>query len=196
MWLNECGTPEALSFLICPSPACFNSFAFWGKWLVAAWLRFKTLIEWKKLIPCHFKLCKITLSTQFNALRWLRESNIQYVWGRVRPFILRGISEAYEGTLNCYVWTLLLEPPDSFPPPAPNEGGALFSPQYTPLSYRVQCTPCILPAYQVGLVELFKMELGRCGALHWWRSEFWSIVWFLLICLSSWTATHSLNFML
>lgn len=106
----------------------------YGKSSVAAWLHFKTWIRWKKLIPCHFKLCKITPSIQLNDLKWLRELHMQYIWDRVRPFILRGFREPYEGALNCDMWPLLLEPPDSFPPLplSPREGSTLFSPQYTP----------------------------------------------------------------
>lgn len=46
------------------------------------------------------------------------------------------------------------------------------------------------------LVELLTSKCSGDMEACWWRSEFCSTVWFLPACLSSWTATCSLNFML
>lgn len=159
----------------------------YGKSSVAAWLHFKTWIRWKKLIPCHFKLRKITPSIQLNDLKWLRELPMQYIWDRGRPFIVRGFREPYEGALNCDMWPLLLEPPDSFPPLplSPREGSTLFSPQYTP-----EPRGLIHALHSAFFIRwaLFKTSAGGRGAPCRQRSEslnlmFWEHKLSLSLCL-------------
>ena len=137
---------------------------------VATWLHFKIWVRWKKLIPCHCKLCKKTPSIELNNVKWLRKLNMQCIWERERESLCI-VGEPDEGALNCDVW-ILLAPPDSFLPllPPPSEGGTLFSPQYTPLNHRIWFTLCILPFLQGGSLLSYSPGVQET----WWRSEFCS----------------------